>query len=127
MHELSIAHGIVEIATAEVRRLGAVRATTVHLAVGRLSGVEAGALTFCYEIATEGTLLEGSTLAIDDVPICIFCAPCNAERELPGVNSFRCPECLTPSGDIRRGRELEVTHLAVEEPAFASLVPSGET
>jgi hydrogenase nickel incorporation protein HypA/HybF len=113
MHELSIAHGIVEAAVAHLEPQGPVRVTAVHVAVGRLSGVEAGALTFCYEIATAGTSLDGSRLVIEDVPLRIFCAPCDAERELPGVNRFRCPECDTPSGDIRRGRDLELTHLEV--------------
>lgn len=121
MHELSIAHGIVDVAVAEARRIGAVRVTAVHVAVGRLSGIEAGALTFCYDIATAGTPLDGSRLAIEDVPISVFCKPCNAEKALPGVNRFRCPDCQTPSGDIRRGRELELTHLEVEQPDFAPL------
>jgi hydrogenase nickel incorporation protein HypA/HybF len=124
MHELSIAHGIVDVAVAEARRIGAVRVTTVHVAVGRLSGIEAGALTFCYDIATAGTPLDGSTLVIDDVPISIFCKVCNAEKALPGVNRFRCPDCQTPSGDIRRGRELELTHLEVEQPDLPPLTQS---
>lgn len=122
MHELSIAHGIVEAAVAHLEQQGPVRVTAVHVAVGRLSGVEAGALTFCYEIATAGTSLDGSRLVIEDIPLRIFCAPCNAERELPGVNRFRCPECDTPSGDIRRGRELELTQLEVESASVAGPV-----
>lgn len=124
MHELSIAHGIVEVAVGEARRLGAVRVTAVHVAVGRLSGIEAGALLFCYDIATAGTPLDGSRLVIDDVPISIYCKPCGAEKVLPGVNRFRCPDCHTPSGDIRHGRELELTHLEVEQPDFSPLTQS---
>ncbi len=120
MHELSIAHGIVDVAVAEARRVGAVRVTAVHVAVGRLSGIEAGALLFCYDIATAGTPLDGSTLVIEDVPISIFCKPCNAEKALPGVNRFRCPDCDTPSGDIRRGRECQVVSLEIETNDDAS-------
>jgi hydrogenase nickel incorporation protein HypA/HybF len=124
MHELSIAHGIVELASSEAKRLGADRVLAVHIAIGRLSGIEAGALTFCYEIAVAGTALSESRLVIEDVPIHIYCTPCGAEKELPGVNRFRCPSCDTPSGEITRGRELELTHLevdAVVEPMLPSV------
>jgi Zn finger protein HypA/HybF involved in hydrogenase expression len=30
------------------------------------------------------------------------------------VQRFRCPDCDTPSGDIRRGKELEVSAIEVE-------------
>ncbi|MBL0938635.1 MAG: hydrogenase maturation nickel metallochaperone HypA [Gemmatimonadaceae bacterium] len=116
MHELSIAQGLVEIATAEATRLGATHVHAVYLAVGRLSGVEAGALEFSYDLVTDGTLLAGSRLVIEDVPIAIQCAPCDTVRELPGVNRFRCPVCDTPSADIRRGRELDLTRLELDEP-----------
>ncbi|MBA3917243.1 MAG: hydrogenase maturation nickel metallochaperone HypA [Gemmatimonadaceae bacterium] len=116
MHELSIAQGLVDVVTAEATRLGATRVRTVYLAVGRLSGVEAGALEFSYDLVTEGTLLAGSRLIIDDVPIAIHCVRCDAEHDLPGVNRFRCPVCDTPSADIRRGRELDLTRLELDEP-----------
>lgn len=120
MHELSIAQSIVEVAGAEAERLGATRILTVYLAVGRLSGIEAGALQFSYDLVTEGTALAGSRLVIEDVPISIYCSPCGALRELPGVNRFRCPVCDTPSGDIRRGRELDLTGLEVDERVAAT-------
>jgi hydrogenase nickel incorporation protein HypA/HybF len=117
MHELSIAHGVVDVAIAEARRIGGGRVVAVHVAVGRLSGVEAGALQFCYEIAAAGTPLDGSSLVIEDVPIPVFCIPCGQLQELPGVNRFRCPVCDTPSGDIRRGRELELMSLEIDSDA----------
>ncbi|HEY0930999.1 MAG TPA: hydrogenase maturation nickel metallochaperone HypA [Gemmatimonas sp.] len=115
MHELSIAQNIVEVADAEARRLGAASVRAVYLAVGRLSGIEPGALLFSYELVAEGTRLAGSRLVIEDIPIAIHCAPCDATHDLPGVNRFRCPVCDTPSGDIRRGRELDLTGLEVDD------------
>lgn len=120
MHELSIAHGIVEVVTQSATAAGAQAVSVVRVAVGRLSGVEAGALEFCYELAVAGTLLEGSTLIIEDVPVAIHCPTCNAERELPGVQRFRCPVCDTASGDIRRGRDLSVTSIEIATPAEAN-------
>lgn len=114
MHELSLAHGIVQAAAEAAQRIGAMRVNAVNLKVGRLAGVEAGALLFSYEIAAAGTPLEGSRLQIVDVPLLVWCSHCLAEVELPEVNRFRCPACGTAAGEIRRGRELEIESLEVE-------------
>jgi hydrogenase nickel incorporation protein HypA/HybF len=87
------------------------------LRLGALSGVATEALLFCYDIATNETPLNGSKLVIVELPVVIYCAKCEAERELPGVQRFRCPVCNTPSGDIRQGRELELDSLIVDEYA----------
>ncbi|MCA2989757.1 hydrogenase maturation nickel metallochaperone HypA [Gemmatimonas sp.] len=115
MHELGLAHGIVELVQTAAEAEGVAKVAVVHVQVGRLAGVEAGALLFSFEIAAEGTRVAGARLHITDVPVAIWCAACNAERELAGVNRFRCPVCETPSGDIRRGKELEVTSIEVEQ------------
>lgn len=93
------------------------RILRVRLRVGALSGVVEGALQFGYEIATEGTPLAGSKLEVVSLPVVIYCKSCDATRELPGVQSFRCPVCGTPSGDIRQGRELEIESVEIEEAA----------
>lgn len=114
MHELSLAHGIVEQASAAARAANAQRVVAVQLKVGRLSGIEAGALLFSYEIASQGTPMEGSRLEILDVPLVVWCAHCLKEVELPGIQRFRCPTCDTPCGEIRQGRELEIAALEIE-------------
>jgi hydrogenase nickel incorporation protein HypA/HybF len=114
MHELSIAMGIVEAATDEAQRRG-VRVSAVHLRLGALSGVVKDALLFSYEVACQDTPLAGSTLIVEDVPVIVFCALCQEQRLLTSVQSFCCPECGTPTMDIRQGKELEVFALEVEE------------
>lgn len=114
MHELSVAHGIVEQSVEAAQRAKADKVLSVRIKVGRLAGVEAGALLFCYEVASKGTLLEGSRLEILDVPLVVWCAHCLVEVELAGVQSFRCPTCNTPCGEIRQGRELQVESLEIE-------------
>ena len=114
MHELSIAMGIVEAAADEAQRRG-VQVSAVHLRLGALSGVVKDALLFSYEVACQDTPLQGSRLIVEDVPIVIFCPRCNQERELLSMQSFACPECHTPTMDIRQGKELEVFALEVED------------
>ena len=68
-------------------------------------------LEFSFELVTKDTFLEGAELNIIEVPVTVFCVPCDQEVELPGIQSFRCPICDTPSADIRQGKELDVESL----------------
>ncbi len=117
MHELSIVQSVVTTVTEAMAERGVVRVQSVRLRVGALSGVVEGALQFGYEIATEGTIMEGSRLEVVALPVVIYCGTCSSLAELEGVQSFRCPTCGTPSGDIRQGRELEIESVEIEEAA----------
>jgi hydrogenase nickel incorporation protein HypA/HybF len=66
MHELSVAISIVEMAEEEAARHGGPRILTVHLRLGALAGVAKEALLFSYPVACEGTVLQGSRLAIEE-------------------------------------------------------------
>ncbi|MEM0961190.1 MAG: hydrogenase maturation nickel metallochaperone HypA [Bacteroidota bacterium] len=114
MHELSIATSLVRLAEQSAREAGAARVTRVHLRLGVLSGVVREALDFAYDIATEGTMLTGSELVVEDVPLVVWCSACESERSLSTITRFRCPTCDAPTPDVRSGRELEISHLDVE-------------
>ena len=86
MHELSIALSIVAMAEEEARGRG-VQVNAVHLKLGTLSGVVKEALLFSYDLACEGTLLEGSHLLIEEVQTVVYCPACRAERALDSVQS----------------------------------------
>ena len=65
MHELAIVEGVIDTVT---ERLPDAQITCVRLEIGALSGVVADALRFSFELATEGTNLQGADLEIDEVP-----------------------------------------------------------
>ena len=114
MHELSIAMSIVDAAADEAQQRG-VQVNAVHLRLGALSGVVKDALLFSYEVACQDTPLQGSRLIIEDIPVAVFCPRCQEKRVLVSMQSFACPECGTPSGEVLQGKELEVFALEVEE------------
>jgi hydrogenase nickel incorporation protein HypA/HybF len=114
MHELSIAMSIVEMAQEETEGRD-VRVEAIYLKLGGLSGVVKQALLSSYEMACEGTPLQGSRLIIDEVPVVIFCAQCNAPHPISSLQLFCCPQCGTPSGDIVQGKELEVVALQTSD------------
>ena len=115
MHELSIAMSIVEMGEEEADRRGAARVLAVHLRLGQLTGIVKESLISSYQMASEATLLEGSRLLIEEIPIEIFCSPCNAQRPVQSIQWFICPECGTPSSNVVKGKELEVVAMEIEE------------
>lgn len=118
MHELSIISSVVNTVSAAVAEAGGGQVELVRLRVGALAGVVNEALQFSYDLATDGTALQGSRLEIEDLPVVIFCEFCKEEQMLDGVQSFRCPVCSTPSRDIRQGRELEIVSVLLEVQAI---------
>jgi len=115
MHELSIALSIVEGATEEAQKHDGAKVEAVHLKLGRLSGVVKDALLFSWEIACQGTTLEGARLEIIEVPIVVHCENCKTDRTLAEINNFSCPVCSAPTPEVLQGRELEVTALEIIE------------
>lgn len=119
MHELSIAQSLVEIASEAARKAGVSDVKAVHLQLGALSGVVKESLLFCYDIAIKDTLLEGSRLEIEEVPIVIYCPECATERTLPNGQRFFCPVCEWPAFNVIQGKELEITSLEVADDVEA--------
>jgi hydrogenase nickel incorporation protein HypA/HybF len=114
MHELSIALSIVAMAEEEARQRG-VQVNAIHLKLGTLSGVVKEALLFSYDLACEGTVLEGSHLLIEEVPTVVFCPVCQAERTLDSVQRFCCSVCDSPTPEVLQGKELEVVALEIQQ------------
>jgi hydrogenase nickel incorporation protein HypA/HybF len=114
MHELSIAMSIVELAEEEAQQRG-VGIRAVHLKLGPLSGVVKRALRSAYEMACEQTILQGSQLVIEEVPIEVYCPQCESPRTLSSMQWFICPACGGPVSEVLHGKELEVTALEIHE------------
>lgn len=97
-----------------------VRVSAVHLKLGALAGVVKDALIFSYEIACQGTTLEGSRLCIEDIPVVAYCPKCLGLRKIESVQWFVCSECKSPVSDVVEGRELQVAALEILELEHAS-------
>ncbi len=115
MHELSIALSIIEGVEEEIARREGAQVAAVHLKLGPLSGVVKEALLFSYEVACEGTPLEGTRLEIEEIPVVLYCAICQQEQPAVSMQRLCCAVCDTPSGDIRQGSELEVFALELTD------------
>ena len=107
MHEVSIMTEALRMAMDAAKSAGATRVLKLRLRIGSLSGVVPEALRFAFDVVVQGTMAEGATLEIETVRAACWCATCQAEFECE--NFFNeCPRCHDVSGELRRGRELEI-------------------
>jgi hydrogenase nickel incorporation protein HypA/HybF len=113
MHEFSIMESALQVAAETARNAQAKRVHAVRMRIGTLSGAVPEALEFAFEALAPGTLVEGARLEITSVPARFWCANCQNEFEAENLLS-QCPVCLSPSADLRSGRELEVASLEID-------------
>lgn len=130
MHELSIAHGLVEAACEALSRCepAPLGVRSVNIRVGVLSGVVPSALEFCYGLSVEGTPLAGSRLVMEELPVVAFCPRCRENRTLEDPSRFRCPICDGATPDLVQGRELELISMElidIDEPTTELANDSG--
>ena len=110
MHELGITRNIVAIVgdAAKGRRV-----RCVTLDVGKLSGVLAQAIAFCFETVAKGSVLEGATLNIREIEGRARCEDCGAEFKTPTLFT----PCACGSRQFKRlqGEELNIKSMELEE------------
>ena len=120
MHELAIAGGILDVATAALSGVSTAvpRVSKVTVRIGRLTNVVPESLRYHFELLTTGTPFEGAALDIVKVPIQGSCSDCSSCFEID-IPSFGCPRCGSGFVRILSGRELEVVSLETVEDAPA--------
>ncbi|GAA3039221.1 hydrogenase maturation nickel metallochaperone HypA/HybF [Streptomyces glomeratus] len=116
MHEMSIALAVIGQVEEAAGRAGDITAVReVRLQVGELAGVVPEALSFCFELACAGTVLEGAELVTDFVPGRARCAPCAHEWAVGMPPLLSCPRCDGGSTDLLSGRELQIVAVRWED------------
>ena len=118
MHEFSIASNIVHslLDLAEEHGQEVIAAT---VAVGPMSMVVPELLTYAYEVLTKDTLLAGSELHIQQVPITAQCNECGAE--ITSSQPFvKCSECSSLNLKIKAGYELQLVSAELGESGEAT-------
>jgi hydrogenase nickel incorporation protein HypA/HybF len=108
MHELAIAEGLVDAVT---ERLPGTPIASVRLEIGALSGVVADSLRFCFDLATEGTILEGALLEIIEPASRCECRACGEDFE-PDGPIMLCP-CGSANVSVVSGQQLTITSVKV--------------
>jgi hydrogenase nickel incorporation protein HypA/HybF len=109
MHELGITRNIVSIVSEAANGRPVTRVT---LEVGKLSGIMAEAIAFCFEPVTQGTPLEGATLDIVEIEGRARCTVCGAEFATPALYT-PCP-CGSRQSVRLAGEELNIKTMELE-------------
>ena len=112
MHEFSIMQSTLETAAQKTRAAEATQIHRLKVRVGKLSGVVPEALRFAFDALKDKSLAAQADLEIEEISAACWCAGCAAEFET-GDLKYECPRCHQPSGDLRRGRELELASLEI--------------
>ena len=112
MHEVAIMSEAVRMAVEAAQAAGAQRIVGLRLRVGRLSGVVPEAMEFAWDVVRRNTIAETAWLKIESVPAACWCEACQEEFECLDLFN-ECPRCHSPSGELRRGRELEIAAVEI--------------
>ena len=116
MHEMSLVQGMLDIINEERAKHGNPRVTKVVVQCGALAGVVVDSLLFAWEALTPQTDLEGSELAVEQIPLKVRCGRCGLEFEPEDTHLMLCPECGMEIGHIvLQGKELYIGHLETAE------------
>jgi hydrogenase nickel incorporation protein HypA/HybF len=113
MHEMSIAMSVVEAVADRARQEGCSMVTGIELVVGRLSGVQAESLRFCFSAAARNTPAEGAELVIEERDAAGVCDACGARFPVEGYHAG-CPECGLFRVRVVSGEELAVKSITIE-------------
>ncbi|MES9927393.1 MAG: hydrogenase maturation nickel metallochaperone HypA, partial [Candidatus Thiodiazotropha sp. 6PDIVS] len=77
------------------------------------SGVEIDAMRFGFEAVMKGSLADGATLEIIDIPGEAWCMPCAKSVEV-SARFDACPECGSFQLQVTGGDEMRVKELEVD-------------
>lgn len=103
MHELAITQCIVDVAC---ERADGRTVSSVRVRVGRLCAVVPDSMQFCFDLVTEGTVMEGARLDIDEEDGRALCRTCGIEFVL--VDPILLCRCGSADVDVLAGRDLRI-------------------
>ena len=113
MHEVSIMSEALRMAVDAAKSAGATRVVKLRLRIGSLSGVVPEAMQFAFDVVCRDTMAAGARLEIQAVPAACWCGKCQAEFECADFFN-ECPRCHNFSGELRRGREMDIASVETE-------------
>lgn len=110
---MSIAQSLIEIIREEMIRHDASVLRSVRLHIGQLTAIVPDSLSFCFEVITSGTELEGARLIMDIIPLKGTCRGCKHTFEIEDY-AFECPECGSTEIYTIAGQDLSIVEMEVD-------------
>ncbi len=113
MHELSVAEELLSQIEAISTREGAKKVLRATVLLGPLSGVEREPLEFAFQSLSDGPLLKGVELIVEESPLLLRCRSCGRDSKAAGA-SLLCGLCGSEDVSVAGGREFMLKSLEVE-------------
>ena|SRR5581483_8183319 len=114
MHELGIAASILENVEKVSQRYPGQHISKVGVKIGELSGVDADALQFGFEVLVKDTDWMPLTLDLEFVPRIQRCPKCEYEFRMTDYDP-KCPLCGEFATHCVSGEELDIAFMEVDE------------
>jgi hydrogenase nickel incorporation protein HypA/HybF len=114
MHEMSLAHNILEIVQKTAAHHQVSKVTKVTIRAGQLRGIIPEQLRFCFEFVAKDSVAEGAELVVHTLPVKARCKKCEGSffvREY----QFLCPDCGSEELELVQGMELLVENIEVSD------------
>jgi len=113
MHEMSIAQSLLDVIKEEMRKNNATVLKSALVHIGQLSAIVPESLSFCFEVMTSGTELEGAKLNMKIIPLTGNCRKCGQTFEIENY-AFECPFCDSKDIETLSGQELSIVEMEVD-------------
>lgn len=112
MHELALIEELCRIAQQAATAQGASTIHSIFLRLGRLSGVDAEALSQAFAVVASGPPWTATHLVLELVATECFCSRCQ-QVFTPVDLIHQCSRCGALSNTVLQGRELELVSMEV--------------
>ncbi|RDI61592.1 hydrogenase maturation nickel metallochaperone HypA/HybF [Nocardia pseudobrasiliensis] len=110
MHEMAITRSVID---AVCEHAAGRRVHVVSLEIGVLCAVVPEAMSFCFELAAEGTVAEGAKLEIRIAGGVAYCRGCGSEFDVH--DPILLCRCGSADVELRSGRQLLIRSMEVSE------------
>lgn len=115
MHEMSYIMRLAKMAESTAISNKAKSVESVSIQVGEMTGLIPKYLERYYQTAVEGTILEGSKLEIEYLPVMVRCNNCNSTYHPNKENNYLCPTCKQNNSTLINGREFLVKNIILND------------
>lgn len=92
MHELAVCQGMMAQVTDIARQRAANSIALIRVRIGPLSGIEPQLLEQAFSVASAGSIAEGATLVLEDLPVTVHCERCDRVTDAK-ANRLLCGHC----------------------------------
>ena len=110
---MSIAQSLIDIIKEEMIKHHASVLRSVRLHIGQLSAIVPQSLSFCFEVITSGTELEGAKLIMEVIPLRAMFRECKQDFEIKDY-AFECPHCGSPDIETISGQDMSIVDMEVD-------------